>query len=210
MSEQATKTEIVKASELYDKVVWRIFASRNEEKVRTYQAAIKTYKRRLGKRPEVTREEGFSAKKVGFYKEVFAGQKAFIERPQDPRPPAYGYFSYSRSGWTTHARSYGVLANPRFNRDIRPQRVDEYEAEMQAGRWHDLLSDPISITPEGDVLNGQHRLAAASLVDWSKVEQDPLFLVLWGVSPKEAMHADGSRRTAKDEKTIASRLLVAS
>jgi hypothetical protein len=79
---------------------------------------------------------------------------------------------------------------------------------MQAGRWHDLLSDPISICVSGDVLNGQHRLAAASLVNWEKAGNDPAFLVVWGVSPLEAIHADGSRRTANDERTISRRLLA--
>ncbi len=81
---------------------------------------------------------------------------------------------------------------------------------MVAGAWHDLLSDPIAITSDGHVVNGQHRLAAASHVDWSKVDNDPLFLVIWNVDPTEARYADGSRRTDRDSRTIAERLLEAS
>jgi hypothetical protein len=115
---------------------------------------------------------------------------------------------YDRSfGFTTHADQLGVLADPRYNRDIRPHRVEEYAAEMKAGNWRDLLSDPITVTREGQVLNGQHRLAAAGDVDWSNVGNDPRFLVVWGVEPQEALYADGSRRTPKDSQTVASRLV---
>ena len=34
------------------------------------------------------------------------------------------------------------------------------------------------------------------------------FLVVWGVDATEALHADGSRRTANDEKTIATKLVA--
>jgi hypothetical protein len=108
-----------------------------------------------------------------------------------------------------HARTYGLLADSQYNRDLRNERVIEYASQMRAGLWRDLLSDPITVTAEGQVLNGQHRLAAASLVDWSKVKHDPLFLVVWDVDPAEAQHADGSRRTARDEKIIGDKLLAA-
>ena len=38
---------------------------------------------------------------------------------------------------------------------------------------------------------------------WSKVANDPQFLVLWNVDPIEAHYVDGSRRTKRDEKMIA-------
>jgi hypothetical protein len=58
------------------------------------------------------------------------------------------------------------------------------------------------------VVNGQHRIAAATQVDWSKVKNDPLFLVVWDVNPKEALFADGSHRTHKDEEMIAKKLIT--
>jgi hypothetical protein len=101
------------------------------------------------------------------FKVQHLGQEVVVERPKRPSPLAYSYSGYDRSfGSTSHAKAYGLLADPRYNRDIRPQRVDEYAAEMIAGRWRDLLSDPIAITADGHVLNGQHRIAAASKVDW--------------------------------------------
>ena len=72
---------------------------------------------------------------------------------------------------------------------------------MAAGEWRDLYSDPIAITADGHVVNGQHRMAAATQVDWEG-ERGPAFLVIWGVEPSEAMFADGSRRTDRDQKTI--------
>jgi hypothetical protein len=124
------------------------------------------------------------------------------------RPRTWLYSDYNRSfGFTTHAGQYGVLADPLYNRDIRPQRVEEYAGEMRAGNWKDLLSDPITVTGDGQVLNGQHRLAAASDVDWENVGNDPRFLIVWGVQPQEALYADGSRRTPKDSQTVAGRLI---
>jgi hypothetical protein len=47
--------------------------------------------------------------------------------------------------WPCPARSGADgLVNP--TRDIHPKRVGEYRADMQAGLWRDLLSDPITIT----------------------------------------------------------------
>jgi hypothetical protein len=206
------KTEIVRASELGERVIRRIYEQRNPSAMSEYRQKLKKYKRRLGKREEVTatKETLLGAKEVrGFYVKVYDG-RAFVERPVEPKPLAYSYGGYQRAGGMSfHAQAYGLLAGPTFNRDMRPQRVDEYADEMAAGNWHDLLSDPISITTDGHVLNGQHRIAAAAQVDWAAVENDPSFLVVWGVDPEEALHADGSRRTARDEKTIASKLLAA-
>lgn len=83
---------------------------------------------------------------------------------------------------------------------------------MVAGRWRDLLSDPISITDDGQVINGQHRIAAVErayeMREGESLPNDPAFLVIWGVDPSEAQLADtGSNRTARDAQTIGSKLL---
>jgi hypothetical protein len=211
----SSTAEVVKASELLDKVVQRIFEARHPERVSEHKKALAQYKRRLGKRKEVEAivrpkdDEPFLQRRAPGFWVMKDGQPDFVERPILRIPSAYGYEGYDRSfGFTTHARGYGLLATPRYNRDIRPGRVDEYEHEMKAGRWHDLLSDPIAITTAGDVVNGQHRIAAAAQVDWSEVENDPVFLVVWGVNQQESLYADGSRRTQRDERTIAERLLA--
>jgi hypothetical protein len=166
----------------------------------------------LGKRKEVVVNKGtFGLRATGFMARVY-DQDVFVERPTRPQPRAYGYRPYQRSslpGPGYKAQVYGLLASPTLNRDIRSQRVDEYHEAMQRGDWRDLLSDPITVTSDGQVLNGQHRIAAASHVDWSKAGNDPAFLVVWNVEPEEALYADGSRRTKRDETMIATRLLEA-
>jgi hypothetical protein len=134
----------------------------------------------------------------------------FVKRPTPPQYTVWSSSPYDRSGYVSHARQYGMLADPQVNRDISPRRVEQYCADMRAGHWRYLLSDPITITADGHVVNGQHRLAAVSQVDWSKVENDPKFLVVFGVDPMEAILADTSaKRTAKDQSTISAKVLAA-
>jgi hypothetical protein len=202
-------SEVILASQLQEKVIARIADLRGPEVMPKYRKDLAKYKRRLGKRQEgmIVQKNGFfESKKLGFLVEVY-GQQVPVYRPEEPNPLAWSYTKYERfMGSAMHAKQYGLLADPQLNRDIRPGRVEEYGEEMEAGRWHDLLSDPIAITEDGHVVNGQHRLAAASGVCWEKVENDPAFLVIWGVSPTEALLADGSRRTDRDEHTIATRV----
>ena len=206
-----TRTEIVRATELYERVVLRIAKIRDPESFVSYRENLRRYKRRLGKREEGIREGHFSGVRgsvsqhptVRGFMTRHLGQEVFVPRPSAPRPPAYGYSPYTGGAYGGHAWEYGLLANPRYNRDIRPQRVEKYGKEMQAGEWRDLLSDPITVTADGQVLNGQHRIAAACDVDWDKAGNDPTFLVIWGADPSEALYADGSRRTHRDGETIA-------
>lgn len=208
---RSPRTEVVRASEMQEKVVRRIFELKNPDAISEHREQLAKYKRRLGKRKEVTvnlKGNIFSTRKArGFVVQVY-DEEVFVERPTEKNPCAYGRMGYDRSwGFTTYAKDYGLLADAVYNRDMRADRVDKYVGEMKAGRWLDLLSDPISITEAGDVVNGQHRIAAVTQVDWSKAANDPVFLVVWGVDPREARHADGSRRTPRDEKTIATKLL---
>jgi hypothetical protein len=206
--ENGAATEVVRASEL-EKVADRIFALRNPDAMPTYRKKLATYRRRLGQRKEVSVRTGFlgETRKTGF-RVTHLGQDVFVERPTEP-----GYSFWHRfRGHKDHfmgetswrpGREVGLLADPKHNREIRQQRVEEYAATMTAGGWRDLLSDPITITANGHVVNGQHRLAAWARVEWDEVENDPAFLVVWGVDPKESLYADGSRRTNKDERAIA-------
>jgi hypothetical protein len=69
---------------------------------------------------------------------------------------------------------------------------------MEAGRWY-FTPDPIVVTDEGYVVNGQHRLAAADAIDWSQSGEVPQFLVVWGVDKKTALlmtKQSGARMTA--------------
>lgn len=206
-------TEIIKASEIGELLVG-ILELRQPGTLKAYEKALRKYERALerGGHKEVAVRTGYyGIEKTGYNRITETGEAEFIERPRRPTPMAYWRQHYSRDGsFTTHARNCGFLADAQYNRDILPRRVEEYVAEMAAGRWRDLLSDPISITASGQVLNGQHRIAAASQVDWSQVDNDPAFLVIWNVEPYEAHFADGSRRTDRDEKVIAGKLLAQS
>lgn len=209
-----TATDIVRASQLRDRVIQRIFEIRHPDAMSNYREELAKYKKRLGKRQEKTTlrpieivPEIFWSQEVFGFQTEHMGEKVLVERPKEPNPTAWLYSGYDRSaGSVSHAREHGLLADSAYNRQIRAERVDEYRAIMAASQWHNLLSDPITLTNDGQVVNGQHRLAAASLVDWAEVENDPAFLVVWGVHPFEAYHADRSRRTASDETTIARKL----
>jgi hypothetical protein len=204
-------TEVIHASDTRELCV-RILELREPGTLKAYAKALAKYERDLkrGGRKQVTARSAFFApSKTGYYRIAQNGDPEFVERPRRPTPAAYFRLGYSRQGgYTTHARAGGLLPDAQYNRDILHRRVEQYAAEMKAGRWRDLLSDPISITDDGQVLNGQHRIAAASEVDWSEVGNDPAFLVIWDVEPHESHFADGSRRTDRDEKVIADKLVA--
>ena len=205
-------TEIVKASELESKVVQKIFEIRDPEAMPAYRAELRKYHRRRGMRSEGTFKTtlmGFDVEKKTGYQVSVHGETVVVPRPKNPSQRAYVHMTYDRSsGFTSKAQTLGLLADSLYNRDIRPERVNEYAEIMDKGEWHDLLSDPIAITDDGQVVNGQHRLAAVEMIDWQNTPVDPLFLVIWGVAPSEAMYADGSRRTKRDERTIARKLMA--
>ena len=75
--------------------------------------------------------------------------------------------------------------------------------EMQNGRWWMFSPDPIVVTEKGQILNGQHRLLAASHVDWSEHEAPPVFLVVWGVDKRVAVMMDEAKRSTRDRRRIA-------
>ena len=222
------RTEILKASELAEKVMRPIFETRFAEEVKAYEKALAKYNRRRAGRPEVNWSAqgtylgipvGEKVKTYGFITKTWredveiigdgnGGKVMVVARPKKPNGHAWGYSKYWRSGEDTfHARQSGLLADPKYNRDIRPAKVFEYIEIMEAGKWHDLLSDPISITEDGDVVNGQHRLAAVSEADWEKAGHDPRFLVVWGVAPAEALLADHAKRSGREQAVIGTRVV---
>src|SRR5213075_2061363 len=97
-------------------------AIRRPDAIKNYEKELKKYNRRRGKRPEqaIKVPDGLFGDKVvtGFVVEVY-GQQVVIERPPTPRPRAYVRIGYDRSlGFTTHARTLGLLAQPRYNREL--------------------------------------------------------------------------------------------
>jgi hypothetical protein len=209
------RTETRHASELA-KVCGDIFVTRYPERLQAYREALTMYKRRLRGREEEERDTRTGIARTlygpgmekGFTVTVM-GQEVWMPRPLPPSVFAYRYRRYQPGELGWKAQDTGLLANARWNRNMRPERVEEYSAKMEAGQWRDLLSDPITLTDDGEVINGQHRIAAAARLDWTKIDNDPLFLVIWGVDASEALFADGSRRTPKDMQTIAERQATA-
>lgn len=120
-----SETEIVKASELEEKVIDRIFELRNPTVRPEHEKALAKYRRRLGKRQEVEgtiRDGMFQREATGFYI-LKNGEPVFVERPKLGREVTYGYSGYDRSwGIILHAREYGLLTSPQLNRNIRPER----------------------------------------------------------------------------------------
>ncbi|HET6915311.1 MAG TPA: hypothetical protein VFH56_04410 [Acidimicrobiales bacterium] len=51
------------------------------------------------------------------------------------------------------------LAGNTVNRKVRPDAVNQYAADMIAGRWT-ISESAICFSPDGELLNGQHRLRA--------------------------------------------------
>ena len=87
-----------------------------------------------------------------------------------------------------------------INRRLSPARVASYVEEMASGRWV-FSPDPIVVSEDGYLVNGQHRLLAAGAIEWK--EDAPQLLVVWGVDRKSALLMDEARRSANDCRHIA-------
>lgn len=55
--------------------------------------------------------------------------------------------------------AHEILAGNTINRNVRRQWVKFLAEELTGGRWH-LTNDAVMITPDGTLMNGQHRLLA--------------------------------------------------
>jgi hypothetical protein len=100
----------------------------------------------------------------------------------------------------------------KLNRDVNDSRVAEYQTAMEDGRWW-FTPDPIVVTTEGAIINGQHRLLAVERVLNGKPIPEafvpPQFVVVWNVDKKAALLMDEARRTATDRRDIALRFASA-
>jgi hypothetical protein len=86
-----------------------------------------------------------------------------------------------------------LLERNRNNRKMKPNKIAEYARDMISGRWDPDASD-IKVDRNGDLMDGQNRLAAA-------VRANVPFgtLLRTGVSPETKVHVDtGSKRTASE------------
>ena len=155
MKEQMPR--IMRASELQS-VIGRIITIRYASEIAQYEKDLAAYECALkrGKKEltETTRGYFGASEERTLYQVVKTenGVKSIenVYRPMKPQWIPWSYTGYDRfMGMSSHARQSGVLANPEVNREILPRRVEGYQAQMQAGLWRDLLSDPITITADG-------------------------------------------------------------
>jgi hypothetical protein len=124
-----------------------------------------------------------------------------------------------------------------LNRTVIPARVTEYRWAMWNGNWW-FTPDPVVVTDEGAIINGQHRLMAAEELLHDDMEEEnrarvrskgkpeeraearakltkirarqyPQFVIVWNVDKRAAILMDEARRSATDRRDIAIRYAAA-
>lgn len=203
MSEQAN-ARIYRLRELPE-LIQELGEMRNK-RMAEYRAELRKYNRQRAGRDEVTRDRGgVISRGVRGFVVTHMGQEVFIPRPV--RPTYAGWYRFGVRG-VIATKDAGLLANGgKYNRPINAQRVNEYSQAIMRGQWRDNITDPICITPDGEVINGQHRLAAISGLSFDDNPDDGAerVLVLFGVDPAQIVFADTSKRTARDLTAIAAK-----
>ena len=87
-----------------------------------------------------------------------------------------------------------MLSRMPSNRRLRQRDINRYEKSMLAGEWNEELLDPIHITTDNNIINGQHRLHAIIKTGLSFV-----FLVVRGLPASSYKDIDqGRSRTLAD------------
>jgi hypothetical protein len=109
-----------------------------------------------------------------------------------------GSASFKMSGYSFKA-SPGLLNT--LNREFSESRCDAYVEDMDKGRWW-FTPDPIVITDDGHIINGQHRLVAVCRIKWDDGIEPPTFVVVWGVDKRAALLMDEARRSNDDRRNI--------
>jgi hypothetical protein len=95
---------------------------------------------------------------------------------------------YGTAGWSHHRPRdvSGIVDVPALSiggktaHFVLLEKVERIRQEMQDGRWDDRLPEHlITVMADGEVMEGHHRLTAASEVDWAKVPNRPQFTALF-------------------------------
>ena len=104
--------------------------------------------------------------------------------------------------WSASLVTPGPLVG--LNRGFNYARYKGYLENMKEGKWW-TTPDPVAITTEGQIINGQHRLAAALDVPWEEAEQEaiPFLVVVWGIDKRAALLMDEAKRNPNDRRDIA-------
>lgn len=93
----------------------------------------------------------------------------------------------------TPALAEGWLSGNTVNRKIREAAVNQYASDMIAGRWS-ITNDALCFSPDGLLLNGQHRLAAVIASG-----ETVAMLVMHNVPDESMGHMDtGVKRSSAD------------
>ncbi|MEC3953803.1 hypothetical protein VMT65_12255 [Nocardia sp. CDC153] len=91
-----------------------------------------------------------------------------------------------------------MLERNTHNRPIRQARVQQYYDDMISGRWV-FNGEPIILGPDGEVLDGAHRLTSISHTAGQKFPM----LVVRGISRAAQLTMDqGAKRTPADQLTL--------
>jgi hypothetical protein len=95
------------------------------------------------------------------------------------------------------AKLHGFEAD-QLNRPIRNSGVERYARLMRDGHWDENSPAPVSVTPEGYVIDGQHRLLAVIESGVSVL----MFIATEVPRPTQRVIDDGIRRKASDFSTL--------
>lgn len=185
-------------------------------------ARSKTEERDAGDRRD--RRQGMNTEpRVELLTADFASLKTFLERVLETRfgvvpPDEVDYptlLLIGKQRWLVSGDGEnGPLC--RLNRRFSTARKNAYLNAMlgQDGESWWFTPDPIVVTTEGYIVNGQHRLVAAIECCHIRLRDDeasgvrwsiPTFVVVWGVERQAALLMDEARRNATDRRDIAVR-----
>lgn len=87
------------------------------------------------------------------------------------------------------------LTHNRRNRNLSPTTVAKYRRDMQTGRWQ-FAADPIRFDPDGNLLDGQHRLTA--LAECGPGTTIPM-LVVYGLATATQLIMDQGKKRRPGE-----------
>lgn len=91
-----------------------------------------------------------------------------------------------------------------INRTIRKGKFTQFKSDLLNGRWRESLGDPIRFDVEGNLCDGQHRLAALIAVDQEQPGITLTVPVVRGIPVEDKVAIDtGTSRTAGDQLKIA-------
>ena len=97
--------------------------------------------------------------------------------------------------WTTPAEAKALLETNTHNRTLSPTIVEKLRSDMNAGRWNEDTAEPLKVSRDGVLLDGQHRLSALATSSLAGLN----LWIAYGVPAEAQEFMDlGKSRTAQD------------